>query len=164
MTGLGLRYQDLAATMPCTAVAVLVRSAIIAQLDWLGPQDEHGNTHLHLAAARPGDNGALCSALVAAGVPVDAVNKEGDTALFIAARGAAPCACRALIAAGTDVLVRNTRNRTAGTQIKLDPAVREYLFEEEEAARAARAGRNKQLWDGKLAATQTASACALRSV
>jgi hypothetical protein len=95
---------------------------------------------------------------------VDAVNKEGDTALFIAARGAAPCACRALIAAGTDVLVRNTRNRTAGTQIKLDPAVREYLFEEEEAARAARAGRNKQLWDGKLAATQTASACALRSV
>lgn len=105
----------------------------------------------------------LCTALVEAGIDADAANKDGDTALFLAARAGALGVCKALVEAGADVLRRNSKNRTPGSQLKLDDGVKTFLAEAEDAARAARALRDK-MWGSKLSATQTQSACVLRSV
>lgn len=49
-------------------------------------QDDAGNTHLHKAVLGLEDQPELVAALLTVGVPGNAVNKEGDTALHIAAR------------------------------------------------------------------------------
>ncbi|KAI8464661.1 MAG: ankyrin repeat-containing domain protein [Monoraphidium minutum] len=175
---LPLRHEECAAAgMPHTAVAVLVRASLESGSDWRGPQDEAGNTHLMLAAAVAADLGSggggggggggaalLCAALVAAGLPVDAVDRAGDTALILAARRGDLDICKALVACGADPLRRNAKNRTAGAQLRLEAGVAAFLAEAEAGARAARAARDKALWDAPLAATQTASACAVRAV
>jgi len=168
LKSLKLSYESLAEQrgFSRTAVAVLVRSASDAGVDWRGAQDVQGNTHLMLAAAAPGDStAALCSALVQAGINVEAVDKDaGDSALFLAARAGNLEVCKALIKAGADVLRRNNRNRTAGSQLKLQDGVRALLSAEEDLAKAARAERTKTLFDAKLRAMQTANACIVRAV
>lgn len=49
-------------------------------------QDADGNTHLHNAVVGPEDLPDLVAALLVVGLPPNAVNKDGDTALHIAAR------------------------------------------------------------------------------
>jgi ankyrin repeat protein len=149
-----------------TAASLLVRGAELAGADWRGAQDGDGSTHLMLAAAAPGDTtAALCVALAAAGIGVNATNKDGDSALFLAARAGNLAVCRALVEkGGADALLRNNRNRTAGSQLKLPADVHGYLSGVEAAERAARAERTKVLFDAKLRQTQTANGCAVRAV
>lgn len=49
-------------------------------------QDEAGNTLLHTAISGAAEQPEYVSALVEAGVPINAANKEHDTALHLAAR------------------------------------------------------------------------------
>lgn len=64
--------QNLAASSDCSCSDAL--------------QDDAGNTHLHKAVSGPEDLPDLVAALLAVGVPGNATNKDGDTALHIAAR------------------------------------------------------------------------------
>ncbi|GBF99778.1 hypothetical protein Rsub_12218 [Raphidocelis subcapitata] len=165
----GLRGYDEAATrwprMPATAVALAVRDAREQGTDWRGAQDDSGATYLIRAAVSGGEAApSLCSALMDAGADANAADAAGDAALHHAARAGAIGVCNVLIARGADVLRRNGRNRTPGGQLHLCESVREMLAAAEEVERAARAERKRTVWDPKLAATQTATACVLRAV
>ncbi|WIA15048.1 hypothetical protein OEZ85_001748 [Tetradesmus obliquus] len=131
-----------------TAVAHLVKSS---GKEPGAPQDAAGNTHLHNAVSGPEDLPDLVAALLAVGLPADAVNGDGDTALHVAARAGHVEACRALVAGGADVMRRNNKNRVPGNQLKA-----------EEAWRLAKEQKNHQLWDAKMKAMQTASAFGIR--
>lgn len=82
-------------------------------------QDAAGNTHLHHAVAGTEDLPELVAALIAVGLPVDAVNTDGDTALHVAARTGHVEACRALVAGAANVVHRNNKNRIPGKQLKV---------------------------------------------
>lgn len=82
-------------------------------------QDAAGNTHLHNAVAGTEDLPELVAALIAVGLAVDAANTDGDTALHVAARSGHVQACRALVAAGANVMRRNNKNRIPGKQLKV---------------------------------------------
>ncbi|WIA35240.1 hypothetical protein OEZ86_003701 [Tetradesmus obliquus] len=142
-----------------TAVAHLVKSS---GKEPGAPQDAAGNTHLHNAVSGPEDLPDLVAALLAVGLPADAVNGDGDTALHVAARAGHVEACRALVAGGADVMRRNNKNRVPGNQLKLPEQTKAYLAEAEEAWRLAKEQKNHQLWDAKMKATQTASAFGIR--
>uniref|UniRef100_A0A383VC11 Uncharacterized protein n=1 Tax=Tetradesmus obliquus TaxID=3088 RepID=A0A383VC11_TETOB len=131
-----------------TAVAHLVKSS---GKEPGAPQDAAGNSHLHNAVSGPEDLPDLVAALLAVGLPADAVNGDGDTALHVAARAGHVEACRALVAGGADVMRRNNKNRVPGNQLQA-----------EEAWRLAKEQKNHQLWDAKMKATQTASAFGIR--
>eukprot|EP00878_Enallax_costatus_P044984 GHUV01053803.1.p1 GENE.GHUV01053803.1~~GHUV01053803.1.p1 ORF type:complete len:376 (+),score=151.19 GHUV01053803.1:162-1289(+) len=145
----------------------LYRTAVVHLVKTTGqdpgaPQDDAGNTHLHKAVLGPNDLPDLVAALLAVGVPGNATNKDGDTALHIAARAGHLGACRALVEGGVDVTWRNGKNRTPANQLKLSDATKAYLKEAEEAYRVRKAEHNHELWTGKMAATQTQSAFGIR--
>eukprot|EP00879_Flechtneria_rotunda_P006099 GHRR01006412.1.p1 GENE.GHRR01006412.1~~GHRR01006412.1.p1 ORF type:complete len:608 (+),score=207.09 GHRR01006412.1:162-1985(+) len=142
-----------------TAVAVMVKSS---GKDLRESQDAADNTHLHLAACSREDLPDLVAALLSVGVPANAVNNDGDTALHLAARAGHIGVCRALVEGGADVFRRNNKSRTPGTQLKLSQQTRDYLKTAEEAAKAAKEERFHELWDAKMRATQTASAFGIR--
>eukprot|EP00775_Hariotina_reticulata_P012339 gene12339-12472_t len=138
-----------------SAAAVLCKASSQTPGD---PQDALGNTHLHVAVSGSEDVPELVTALLAIGVPADATNKDGDTALHIAARAGHVGACRALVAGGAHVTWRNNKNRIPGNQLKLPDATKSFLQEAEAAAKAAKEQKNHELWDAKMRATQTDSA------
>ncbi len=69
--------------------------------------------------------------------------------------------CRALVTLGADALLRNAKAKTPRMQPGLSAEVREALLEAEEASKKRRAEKQSKLWDDKMKATQTASACRL---
>ena len=72
--------------------------------------------------------------------------------------------CRALAELGADALIRNSKGKTPRMQPGLSAEVREVLLDAEEASKKRRAEKQSKLWDGKMLATQTASACRLGCV
>ena len=84
--------------------------------------------------------------------------ETGDTALHLAGAAGNLEACRVLTDLGADPLKRNKRNRTPAAQLKLDPEVKQFLSEVEDAATLARKNKNAGIWDDKIRATQTESA------
>lgn len=113
--------------------------------------------YLHAAAAA-GASQHMVKALLAAGCRVGQRARDGSTPLHEAAAGGHLATCRALIAAGAEVLARNGKGRTAKQLAGLLPEVREFLEEEEEAAKRCKRERDEAVWGSAVAATQTASA------
>ncbi len=74
------------------------------------------------------------------------------------------CFHRALAGFGADALVRNAKGKTPRMQAGLSAEAREALLEAEEASKRHRAEKHSKLWDDKMKATQTASACRLGCV
>ncbi|KXZ46400.1 hypothetical protein GPECTOR_44g75 [Gonium pectorale] len=123
--------------------------------------DDEGNTHLHLVA-EGGASYDVVAAFLSMGLNPNTSNKEGDTALHVAARAGHVEVCKALVDAGADVLKRNNKNRTPRSQVKLPDSTKDYLAEAEEAFKAAKEAKKSALWDDKMKATQTESAYGVR--
>lgn len=125
--------------------------------------DVDGNTQLHHMAAEGGSYD-LCLGLARLGINPNVLNKENDTALHIAARAGHMEVLRALVDAGADPLRRNGKNRLPGSQLKLSAEVKEFLEAAEERAKEAKEAKRSELWDGKMRAAQTESACIVRGL
>ena len=75
------------------------------------PKDEHGNTQLHLAAAR-GDVETARQLLAAHPALINAQSTRGATALFLAAQAGNTEVVKLLVDAGTDVDIANENDAT----------------------------------------------------
>ena len=95
---------------------------------------------------------------------LNAANTDGDTLLHIAAREGCQAAVEAILEAGADPLTRNKRNRTAATQAKLKPEVKQLLMDAETCAKDKKKSKDASLWNEKMRATQTESAFGVRVV
>lgn len=116
-----------------------------------------GGSYLHAAAAA-GASAAVVEALIAAGCAINGHDGgAGDTPLHVAAASGHLDTCQALLAAGADLLSRNSHGRTARAQGGVGLEALALLAEAEEAVKRQR----EALWGAKLQATQTESACRL---
>ena len=86
------------------------------------------------------------------------------TPLHVAACANQEATCRALIDAGADALARNRHGRTARAQAGVCGSIRALLEGAEAASAARRAEAQGRLFDDKMRATQTESACHLGCV
>mmetsp|Transcript_28547 Transcript_28547/g.77005 ORF Transcript_28547/g.77005 Transcript_28547/m.77005 type:complete len:148 (+) Transcript_28547:32-475(+) len=120
-----------------------------------------GNNSLHVLAAIPNPkNGRdLVKMVIASGVDPNKPNQAGDYPLHIAARVGSNEVCQALLDGGADALRRNGKNRRPREVPKIPEHTRLLLTEAEEAAKKRKADRDSALWDEKMLATQTQSAC-----
>jgi ankyrin repeat protein len=81
-------------------------------------QDNHGTSLLHHLAAA---NKAHVAEWTKVGLSLDLQDHQGETALMTAARGGCMKACRALLAAGADVLLVNHEGRSAWSLVGDSP-------------------------------------------
>lgn len=88
--------------------------------------DKEGNNALHHAAAKFGFDEELIRSLALSGVNVDAANKEGKTALMIAAEENSTDVVAALLQSGADVN-RRTRDGRAAIDIAAGDQIRDAL-------------------------------------
>lgn len=98
------------------------------------------------------------------GSQINAANSEGDTLLHIAAREGCKAAVEMILKSGAEPLARNKRNRTPGSQPKLQPDIKDLLLDAETEAKERKKNRDSTLWDDKMRATQTESAFGVRVV
>lgn len=103
----------------------------------------------------------MIAALVASGCALEGHDDTGATPLHVAAAAGHEGTCHALLEAGADALARNGNGRTPRMQGGVPAGVKALLAEAEEAGKARRAAKQAALWDDKLRATQTESACRL---
>lgn len=90
---------------------------------------------------------------------MNATNGDGDSPLHVAATGGHMQLCKLLIENGADPLIRNGKNRTPGGQVHLDADIKEYLKDQEEAAKHLKRQKQAETWNEKMRATQTQNAC-----
>lgn len=144
------RLADAACTSPAELDAILAAGASV------NCRDEGDNTPLHLAASA--DDAEACRWAPAAPGAERRLPKGG------CGHCGPDCACRLLSGRGADALARNAKGKTPRQLAGLSAEVRDALLEAEEASKRRRAERQAQLWDDKMRATQTASACRLGCV
>eukprot|EP00884_Botryococcus_braunii_P003719 jgi/Botrbrau1/13348/Bobra.0158s0004.1 len=92
---------------------------------------------------------------------IHSTNDDGDTPLHLAARSGNKELCELLIEHGGSPLKRNKRNRTPAGQSRLDDELKSYLCAIEESAKQSQKLKQAGLWDEKMRATQTQSACGI---
>lgn len=83
-------------------------------------------------------------------------NGERNTTYFIN--------CRAMSLCGADATLRNVKGKTPRMQAGLDQAVVSELLDAEELTNKRKWEKRSKLWDDKMKATQTSSACQLGCV
>lgn len=99
-----------------------------------------------------------------AGCAINGGDANKATALHLAARESHLDTCRALIEAGADALARNCHGRTARAQAGVSADIKALLEEAEAAGARRRAEAQGRLFNAKMRATQTESACRLGCV
>ena len=80
--------------------------------------DEEGRSFLHLCA-QDGGTYDLCIELVKIGIPLQAQDNQGNSALHLAAKAGNIEVAKALVAAGAQVNARNKNNRTPKMVVRL---------------------------------------------
>ena len=131
-----------------------------ARFELKAKMSQTGATQLHELASNS-ESVAEIEASIEAGINVNGVDAEGDTALHIAARTGSLEVCKVLVEHGADLLLRNKKNRTAAGQARLDEELKDWLVIAEADAKERRKQRAADMWNSKIQATQTESALAV---
>ena len=77
-----------------------------------GTRDRRGRTPLHIAVGRSGESGGIIRAMAAAGLDLDAADREGNSALHLAALGPNRIAFVALVECGANTMLPNAEGLT----------------------------------------------------
>ena len=77
-----------------------------------GTRDRKGRTPVHIAVRRRGESGGIIRAMAAAGLDLDAADREGNSALHLAALGPNRIAFAALVECGANPMLPNAKGLT----------------------------------------------------